>query len=214
LLCGNGVHWNGIDDPALRERIVDIGSRATDARPAHVERMQAAPGMIDALFERVRPAHRLVIIGANPGALALAQQSRLLGWEAIIIDQAPWPPAAGEQDAAFAQMAPSELAANMAFDRFTFVVAMTHNLDQDMAWLRVLVDVPLRYVGVIGSRQRAARLRQALPELGTRLHTPAGLDIGSETPAEIALAVAAEVLTVANQRAGKSLTTAAEPIHA
>jgi xanthine/CO dehydrogenase XdhC/CoxF family maturation factor len=213
LLCGNGVHWNGIDDPALRERIVELGSHATHAHPAHVERMPSARGTVDVLFERVRPAHRLVIIGANPGALALARQGRLLGWETIIIDQAPWPPAAGEQDAAFAQMAPSELAANMAFDRFTFVVAMTHNLDQDMAWLQALVQAPLRYVGVIGSRKRAARLRQALPEL-TRLHTPAGLDVGAETPAEIALAVAAEVLTVANQRAGNSLTAAAEPIHA
>jgi xanthine/CO dehydrogenase XdhC/CoxF family maturation factor len=213
LFFDNGGYWSDIDDPALQRRMLAIGSRLTSAHSAHVEHVPAAQGVMTVLFERIWPIHQLVIIGANPGAVALAHQGRLLGWAVSIIDQTPWPPAAGTQDDAFTQMTPSELG-NRTFDRFTSVVAMTHNLEQDIAWLRALDTAPLRYLGVIGSHGRAAQLRRALPELHKPLHSPAGLDIGSETPAEIALAVTAEILTTATRRAGKHLAAIAEPVHA
>ena len=69
------------------------------------------------------------------------------------------------------------------------------------------------YFGAIGSRERAQRMRAAAARHGARLHAPAGLDIGSETPEEIALAVSAEILAVLNAREGRSLAGTATPIH-
>jgi xanthine/CO dehydrogenase XdhC/CoxF family maturation factor len=90
---------------------------------------------------------------------------------------------------------------------------MTHKLDTDIAYLQVLRDVPVAYLGAIGSRTRAAKLYEATGLAPPRLRAPAGLDVGSETPEEIALAIAAEIVAVSTGHGGGALSAIGSPIH-
>jgi xanthine/CO dehydrogenase XdhC/CoxF family maturation factor len=94
-------------------------------------------------------------------------------------------------------------------------ILMTHNYEVDRQWLAALLGLPLAYLGLLGPRRRTASL---LEELGVTawpayLHAPLGLDIGAETPEEVALAAMAELKAVLAGRKGGFLRDRGAPIH-
>src|SRR5207247_6729200 len=103
---------------------------------------------------------------------------------------------------------PSELAKNFRPDAQTAALVMTHNFGRDLLALHRLLPLHLRYVGLLGPRKRHAELLARLSEYrpldfdaGVRnLFAPAGLDIGSEAPEEIALPIVSEVAAVLSNR--------------
>jgi len=117
---------------------------------------------------------------------------------------------------------PLELAADFRQDTQTAALVMTHNFGRDLLALDRLLPLSLRYVGLLGPRKRYAELLARLGEYrpldfeaGTRnLYAPAGLDIGSEAPEEIALAIVSEVAAVLSDRCGGSLRERRSDIHA
>jgi xanthine/CO dehydrogenase XdhC/CoxF family maturation factor len=102
-----------------------------------------------------------------------------------------------------------------------FAKIMTHNFTQDRELLRVLLPRPLRYLGVLGPKSRMERLLQALADDGctfadhhvARLRGPAGLDLGAETPEEIAVSIIGEMQAVLAGRDGGALRDRTGPIH-
>ena len=93
---------------------------------------------------------------------------------------------------------------------------MTHSYPTDLHYLEQLACRNVRYIGVLGPRRRLQRL---VEELGDRapaselLHGPAGLDIGADSPPEIALSILAEIRAALAGRAGAPLRARAAPIH-
>ena len=81
----------------------------------------------------------------------------------------------------------------------------------------MLLDSDIRYLGMLGPRRRTARMLAELglgdSRLDDRLHAPIGLNIGAETPQEIALAIVAEVQAVFARSSAESLRASAGPIH-
>jgi xanthine/CO dehydrogenase XdhC/CoxF family maturation factor len=151
-------------------------------------------------------------VGDSAAANLLAQLGHQLGWRTTVVstreavDRVP----DGLQRV---YKTPAALIADLPLDAQTSVVVMTHRLELDLAYVAPLLATPVRYVGVIGSRQRADQVRTAFPRADDRLHVPAGLDVGSETPQEIALAIAAEILALRNGRSGGSLVHTRTSIH-
>ena len=101
------------------------------------------------------------------------------------------------------------------------VVLMTHNYLHDLELLRQLLPLPLRYLGCLGPKRRTERLllelfdddtRRAASEL-RRLHAPIGLDIGAETPEEVALSIVSEIRAVLSERSGAQLREREGTIH-
>jgi xanthine/CO dehydrogenase XdhC/CoxF family maturation factor len=86
---------------------------------------------------------------------------------------------------------------------------MSHHLVSDLAYLQQLAQTQLRYIGLLGPAARRARLLAELKEdaqrLAGRLHGPAGLDIGANSPESIALAIVAEIQAVLAGRSGGPL---------
>ena len=210
LVWSDARTWTDIRDAALAARIREACMHGAERKRAVVARIASTGGVAEVLLERFDPVHRLLVFGANPGAAALADLATSLGWEVRLFDSADPQPGT----VPFMQATPGALHEHVTGDRFTSAIVMTHNLERDMAWLRALERVPLVYLGAIGSRERAARLRAALPRLGVRLHCPAGLDIGAETPEQIAVSVIAEILSVRNRRGTASLAPAREAVTA
>jgi xanthine/CO dehydrogenase XdhC/CoxF family maturation factor len=100
-------------------------------------------------------------------------------------------------------------------------VVMTHNYLHDLELLKTLLPSPVRYLGILGPKSRTEKLFQDLQEQGItptetqlqRLYSPVGLDIGADTPEEIALSIVAEIQAVLANHSGGSLRNKLGPIH-
>ncbi len=214
LLEGDGIHWSNIENPSFRDRIAAelLPIRATRANAAVTRHVVMNGKRYDVLIESQPPPHALVIVGDGASARSLAEWSVRLGWQTTLVDYTH--ESTGEVDGIrLINASPRALTAQVPFDSATSAVVMTHRLERDLAYLEVLLETSIGYLGVIGSRQRTARVREAFPQTQARLHAPAGLDVGSETPHEIAMAVAAEILAVRNGRDGGPLSHSQTPIH-
>jgi xanthine/CO dehydrogenase XdhC/CoxF family maturation factor len=177
------------------------------------------------LIETVAPPVPLTIFGAGDDAIPLVQFAKLVGWHVTVIDARPayaklerFPIA----DAVHCLRPEWVLASpQVVFPPESMVMIMTHNFIHDKALLRALLPCPLRYVGILGPKSRTQRLLDELADEGTRftdarlarLHGPAGLDIGAETPEEIAVSILGEMQAVLSQRDGGALRDRTAPIH-
>ncbi|MDT4812156.1 putative xanthine dehydrogenase subunit A [compost metagenome] len=153
---------------------------------------------------RVGPAARLIIAGISPVSVACAQFAQALGFEVIVCD----PREEALDGFAVAgvlvrQELPSLFIAADGCHTATAVVALTHDPRIDDLAMIEAVRTPAFYIGVMGSQRtsavRAERLRRSgglSEEQIARLRMPIGLALGSKTPAEIALAVMADVVRV------------------
>lgn len=195
LVWSNGAEWHDMGDAMLADRMRSVCADSGGRKQTVVRHTESIGGMVEVLLERIEPVHRLLLFGANAGSAALARMAEPLGWEVLLFDSTDPASANG----GFVHSTPNALHEHVTFDRFTSAIVTTHNLERDLAWLRALEHASLAYLGVIGSRERAARIRSALPRLGERLHCPAGLDLGAETPEEIALSVVGEILAVSKR---------------
>lgn len=150
------------------------------------------------------PRWRLLLIGAGQLSQAVAQMGALLDFEVLVCD----PREAYAMDLPGVQRLPGmpdDVVRQLLPDAHTAIVALTHDpkLD-DMALLEALKSAAF-YVGALGSRRNQAARKQRLAEHFdlsaeelARLHGPVGLSIGARTPAEIAVAIVAEIVQVKN----------------
>ena len=187
----------------LVARIVDLATgTVTVESAARGEAFSFDGQTLRALFG---PRWRMLIIGAGQLSRVLAQMALALDFEVICCDpreeyHLTW----DIPGTTFSKAMPDDLAVELQLDPHSAVVAVTHDpkLD-DMALLEALKS-PAFYIGALGSRSNTAtrKERLALFDLTAteiaRLHGPIGLDIGSRTPAEIAVSILAEVIAVRN----------------
>jgi xanthine/CO dehydrogenase XdhC/CoxF family maturation factor len=142
--------------------------------------------------ETLPPPIRLLLFGVGPEIEPLTQLAGNLGW---VVEH-------------FGH--PSEFAQDFRADAQTAALVMNHSFGRDLLALDRLLSLQFRYVGLLGPRKRHAELLARLSEYrsldftaSTRnLFAPAGLDIGSEAPEEIALAIVSEVAAVLSNRMG------------
>lgn len=162
---------------------------------------------------RIGPAARLILAGISPVADACAEFARPLGFEVIACDPREEARAQFHVEGIEVQsVLPSTFIASGACHAATAVVALTHDPRIDDLAMIEAVRTPAFYIGVMGSQQtstvRAERLRRSgglsEEELG-RIRMPIGLALGSKTPAEIALAVMADIVRVQRGRSRESL---------
>lgn len=214
LIWKEGAIDGDLEDESLAQAVIELIS--DDGTVAPIARQIESPaGPVDVLIEPLRPPHALVLVGVSAVSLALTQLGVQLGWRVTLVDhRADVPPPPGiPAGVTFRRVEPTRVAAQLVLDRHSSVVVMTHKLDTDIAYLKALGDAPVSYLGAIGSRARVATLREATGLAPPRLRAPAGLDVGSETPEEIALSIAAEIVAVAAGRAGGALSAVGKPIH-
>ncbi|HMB73519.1 MAG TPA: XdhC family protein [Gammaproteobacteria bacterium] len=155
------------------------------------------------LFAPIVPIPRLLVLGAGLDAIPLVRMAIELGWYVEIVDHRPAYLQRGEFSSADAvrlvdpRSADHTLGPHPAFDA---AVVMSHHLETDAAYLRVLAASAVRYLGVLGPPARREKLLERLeaefPDLRRRLHGPIGLDIGGAGPSAIALSILAQLQSV------------------
>jgi xanthine/CO dehydrogenase XdhC/CoxF family maturation factor len=211
-LIGDAVSCDGIGE-ILRGRIADDCRAVVGTRAAQVRTYTTYGQPVDALLEPVIPPPRLFVIGTAPDALPLVDVGRAIGWEVIVCDPlARWATCERFRSADEVLLAPlDELAKRIATSDRAMAVVMEHDYDVDRASLAMLLGSRARYIGVAGPRRRA---QQMMADLGRsfgdddRVHAPIGLDLGADTPQEIALAITAEIQCVLARTTGAALRAA------
>ncbi len=187
----------------------------------------AAPGDCadpEQLFlDAIAPPTALTIFGAGDDAQPLARLAHELGWHVTIADpRATFATAARFPFAQAHVTGPAEdLVGQVALGPDTLAVVMTHHYVHDVPLLRGLFQRPLAYLGLLGPKKRAEKILTDLASTGlaitaehrARLHAPVGLDLGADSPEQVALAMLAEMQAVLSGRDARSLRERARPIH-
>lgn len=171
----------------------------------------------DLFVEWVGPPLSLVILGAGHDAIPLAVIGKQLGWNVTVADGRPAYANANRFPCAdrVVLLPPSDPFKNLAIDSRSAVVMMTHNYPLDRKLLPALLEARPRYLGILGPKSRAERLfeeigRKRIPHA---VHAPVGMDLGSDNPLAIAIAIAGEILAVLAGRTGGMLKHREEAIH-
>ncbi|HEX2508091.1 MAG TPA: XdhC/CoxI family protein [Miltoncostaeaceae bacterium] len=152
-----------------------------------------------------RPA--MYVFGAIDFASALCTVGKFLGYRVTVCDPRAifvTPERFPDADELVSEW-PHEFLATAPVDARTAVCVLTHDAKFDVPALKAALATPARYIGAMGSRRTTERRREKLLEEGVgeeqlaRVHAPIGLPIASRTPEEVAIAIGAEIVSVANR---------------
>ena len=146
------------------------------------------------------PAPQLVVTGAVHISQALAPIAKLLGYDVTIVDpRTAFASAERFPDVKVIAEWPDQALPPLGIDRYTAFVALTHDPKIDDPALMHALARDCFYIGALGSRKTHARRVERLKQQGlsevdvSRIHAPIGLDIGAVSPAEIAVAIMAQI---------------------
>ncbi len=182
---------------------------------ARITRREAESGSggYQVMLEVHEPPATLVIVGGGHIGKALATIGDLCGFSVVVVDDRPeyasrerFPEADRVICGGFA-----EVLRELPIDANSYIVTVTRGHKHDEVSLRQVAESEAAYVGMIGSKRRVSAVLQHLIDEGLdaeavrRVHTPIGLDIGAETPEEIAVAIMAEVVQVRRGGSGRPM---------
>jgi xanthine dehydrogenase accessory factor len=182
-------------------------------------------GAVKVFVETLLPPVPLIVFGAGHDALPVVELARSLGWQTEVVDPQARPASLSRFAMAdrVTLSRPEDVATQVCVTPRALTLLMTHNYSHDLELLRFLLASPARYIGVMGPRKRTERMLNELASGEdtsrldeadmTRLHSPAGLDIGANSPAEIALSIIAEMRAVLDGRRGRMLRERRGSIH-
>ena len=206
------------DSHAAMTRIprIHVESPFYRADGTRLHRLEAGPDEFEVMIEVTEGAATLLIVGGGHVGQSIATIAVQVGFSVAVLDDRE----------AFANaerfpMADRVICGDFAeeLERFpiggnTYIVLVSRGHKQDELSLRCVVDSGAAYVGMIGSRRRVGTVlthlaREGYPrETLERVHTPIGLDIGAETPAEIAVSIIAEMISVRRGGSGAKMSEA------
>ncbi len=212
-----------IGDYDLAEAILGDSRAALESGMSKVRTYEAAAGRAEVFIEVIQPPLPLVIFGAGHDAVPLVRLAKELGWHVTLVDHRPEHATRMQFPSADVLIVcrPEEVLERVEIEGRAVAAIMTHNYLHDLELLRTLLPTPLRYIGILGPKLRTRRLLDDIQESGQtlsekdigRLYGPIGLDIGAETPEEIALAVVAEIRAVLTGRLGGVLRDREGSLH-
>lgn len=147
---------------------------------------------------RITPKPRLVIFGAGVDVQPVVSLAVQAGFSVTVCD---WRPALCNEESIpgadhYFIGFPNEVGQRLFFKKEDYVIIMTHNLQRDRELQALLMNKPLCYLGILGSKKRAELLFDT--EIPNRVHAPIGLNISAKGPYEIAVSIVAELIQVRN----------------
>jgi len=232
--CGVGskmlIHTNGstsgsfggpnTDGKVIQEALQALREGNTYTTHIHLDADQgeavgSCGATLEVFFEVLRPEPRLIIAGAGYVAQALARLAIPLDFRIVVVDDRrdlADPQVFGDKVQLTFGDIPQTIR-DLAPDEASWIVIVTrgHHLDKDA--LRAALETNAAYVGMIGSPNKVKHIFKDLLKEGVaadrlaEVHAPIGLDLGAETPDEIALSIAAEMVMIRKKATGAPLKT-------
>jgi len=219
----DGARIGTLGDATMDDRAARAGTAAIQEGASRIFSLPGSAGAVQAFVEVLRPPIRLVVCGAGHDAVPVVQLAAQMGWRVVVVDSRErfltrdrFPGARQ-----FIKADPTSAPDRVPMDDRTYVVIMTHNYLHDRDLLRGFLRTGAGYLGMLGPRIRTEKILDELRRDGVtmsdrdrgRIFGPLGLDIGGETPEEIALAIVGEIQAVESGRRGGFLRERKGPIH-
>ena len=227
LVRGDGSRLGSIGGGAVEEAVGEDCHAALTRLPrtqvetlyyrsdgARLQRIEVRPDDVEVMIEVTEPDATLVVVGGGHVGQSIATIGAHAGFSVVVLDD--------REAFANAERFPMaervicgdfvEELRTFPIDGTTYIVLVSRGHKQDEAGLREVAASGAAYVGMIGSQRRVSTVlthlaRDGVPrEALERVHTPIGLDIGAETPEEIAVSVLAEVIAVRRGGTGRKLS--------
>ncbi|PSO50185.1 MAG: xanthine dehydrogenase [Cyanobacteria bacterium SW_9_44_58] len=207
MMKSDGTVINQISDSDWGQTLIADTQKTLTKGKNHIQSYSLPQGEIRVLFEVIHPPLPLLVFGAGYDAVPVVQFAKQLGWQVMVIDHRGeyltrdrFPQA---DQLLECKPDPADAYQHLLTPKAVAVV-MTHRYVSDRAFLKHLIPSPIRYLGILGPKQRTAKLRQdlgqqkitATSEQQQRIYNPVGLDIAAETPEEIAISIIAEIQAV------------------
>lgn len=224
MMKSDGTLINQIENTHFTSILIKDIEKTLIQKQNYTQSYSLPQGKISVFLEVIHPPTQLLIFGAGYDAIPVVNFAKQLGWHVTVIDH--------REEYLKCDRFPQadnllECKPDPANDYIhlitpeTVAVVMTHRYLSDLAFLKNLIPSSLLYLGVLGAKKKMAQLWHDLaksnlkPTLAQqkRLYNPIGLDIGAETPEEIALAIVAEIQAVINGRSGNFLRDRTGSIH-
>ncbi|RLA27671.1 MAG: XdhC/CoxI family protein [Gammaproteobacteria bacterium] len=165
-------------------------------------------GVVKLLITLLQPPPEILVLGAGLDAEPVVRLASELGWRVTIQDHRPAYIESGNFVTAehIHCMPVDEISASLDLDGYAATIVMSHHLASDRQYLRQLAGSHIEYIGLLGPGDRRRRLLEELGDLSdsleSRVHGPAGLDLGGRGPASIALSIIAEMHQYLMRRQG------------
>ncbi len=205
------AEFGGIDQSRLAVMIAEVAER----RKPKVYAVDVGPFDVKLLVEFIRPETRMIIVGDNYDVGAMLGIGKELGWEAFLVGRAK--KLTKEMFQLASRVVEYEEADTLPVNDYTAVLLMSHDYNWDKAVLPIFARKKPGYIGMLGPKKRYYKMRDDLREIDLGgipfLYSPTGLEIGAESPNEIALSIAAEIVAVMRNKAGGSLRLKEGTIH-
>lgn len=222
MLDPDGEVAGEIQDPALKSKMLAAAREILPSSRSKPVELELAAGTAEVFVEVIQPPAPLVIFGAGYDAAPLARLAKEVGFHVTVADMRPAyarPDRFPSADAVLV-LRPEDIS-RLALNAQTAAVIMSHNYLTDRGFLKALLPLPLRYLGLMGPKERARKMLQELRQEGLaagevklrQIHNPVGLDIGAENPEQIALAILAEIQAVFSGHTGGLLCDKKSSIH-
>jgi xanthine dehydrogenase accessory factor len=203
-----GAQLDGLEGGALRQitdrtadavaALLEVDCEGTLKPVTHIE----ANGLPHLFVDPITGAQRLIIVGAGHIAQPLCELGAMLGFHVTVIDDRASFANRERFPRADVILAKPFTAAieSLRLDRHCYVISVTRGHAFDEEVVRAALEQPGCFIGMIGSRRRARAMLSRFAEDGIdpglidEIHAPLGLDIGAETPEEIAISIMAEII--------------------
>ena len=214
LVRGDGSIVGTIGGGSLEAQIIEEAIKVIkQGKPQHrhmsLTAKESEAGMIcggdvEIFIEPILTPPTLYIFGAGHISLPLTKMSKLLGFNITVIDNRPDFAKAERFPEAEAVLAGdfTESFGKLKLDKSSYIVIITHGHQHDELVLEWAVSTPAKYIGMIGSKTKVKTILDHLLAKGISqerldsVHSPIGLEIGAETPEEIAVSTLAEIIKV------------------
>jgi xanthine dehydrogenase accessory factor len=165
-------------------------------------------GELDVYIEPILPKTKLIIFGAGHITRVLAPLMQTAGFQVSVVDDSPELLQKEEfpeiEDLRLTDM--DQFAGDLRPDPNTYIVILSRGFSKDETILRQLIQKDFKYIGMIGSMRKMMTMKENLQKQGiskeafAKIQAPIGLDIGAETPEEIAISIAAEIIAVKKEK--------------
>lgn len=203
-----GAPAGDFPDSTVQAHVITIAQqRMNEKNPKSATQtfMKETGKKIEVFIDVYTPPSEIYIFGAGHDAVPVANYAVSLGWKTVVVDPRPYYNSEERFPGAKRILVDTAKFENeVKISDHTYVIVMNHHIERDRETLKFVMSSPAPYIGVLGPRKRRIRMLEAIQEEGIhfteeqlqRMHSPIGLDIGSESPEEIAISIVAEIIAV------------------
>jgi len=223
LITGNNEMSIGFTNSHIEEVVRRDLLELFESKKSEARRYKSGEDEVEVFIELIQPTISVILFGGGFDARPVSELAKNLGWDVIVTDEC----VAHIAPVFFPQADKLSLCHREFIDKefeitpYTACVLMSHNYEYDRDVLRKIINTESPYIGILGPRKRFDKMVDEFNKAGVeltphdnhRIHSPIGLDIGAETPDEIAVSIIAEIQSKMANRSGGFLKYRTGPIH-